>query len=116
MNEIQIRIMDFLKLERKSINQCLMVLGAEWGDVYYGANDRRLKQPCDASNRTIYRNYERAELFDWAEHLYFESLKKYHPDKHPENVRLYTEICQELSKAFLRAKKILNGGSKCATR
>jgi hypothetical protein len=107
MNEIQARITGFLNLKRKSINHCLLVLGAPHDEVYYSSNDRIPKTSHRASNRSIYDNYERHELLAWARYLYVESLKKYHPDIHPENPRLYTEICQELGKAYLRAKRIL---------
>ena len=107
MNEVQKNIIKFANLKRKSINHCLVVLGASRDEVYYHCNNRRLKTPNNASNRSIYDLYSKKELLDWVQYLYIKSLKKYHPDKHLENPRLYTEICQELSKAYLTAKKIL---------
>jgi hypothetical protein len=110
VNGIQKKIIHFSNLRRKSISHCLLVLGAPRAEVYHSGNDRRLRTPHNASSRSIYDDYTRQELLEWAEHLYVDALKRYHPDKHPENPRLYTEICQELSKAYLRARKILNGG------
>jgi len=86
----------------------LLALGASRKEVYNRCwQDRKLKTQCSATNRSIYDLYSKKELLSWAGHLYKEALKKYHPDLHPENPRLYTEICQELGKAYLRAVKIL---------
>ena len=73
-------------------------------------NDRKFKKPCEATKRSIYDKYTRDELRSWAKYLYIEALKEYHPDKHPENPRLFTEICQELGKAYQQALHILNRG------
>jgi hypothetical protein len=112
VNEIQSKITKFVNIRKKSINHCLVVLGANHKEVYCDFNDKFFKQPHRASNRTIYDKFGREELLAWVEYLYIEALKKYHPDKHLENPRLYTEICQELGRAYLQAKNILNKGRK----
>jgi hypothetical protein len=113
---IQKRIIEFAKLKRKSINHCLWVLGADWDEVYNtkrnGSSKLKAIKDYGSGDRSIYDRFNRAELRDWAGHLYKEALKKYHPDLHPENPRLYTEICQELSRAHLRAIEILQGGRR----
>lgn len=115
MNDIQGKIIKFANLKRKSINHCLVVLGAKRNEVYFtdaktgrdNSNRINIGKPCKASRHSVYDNLSKPELLDWVKHLYKESLKKYHPDLHPENPRLYTEICQELGKAYLQAVKIL---------
>lgn len=117
MNEIQTKLIKFANIRKKSINHCLLVLGADVKEVYFDHNIQKkvnprckLLNPCNATPRSIYDDLSCAEMLDWAKHLYIESLKKYHPDLHPENPRLYTEICQELGKAYEHAKHILNCG------
>ena len=112
MNEIQTKILRFANLRHKSINHCLHVLGASWDEVYNMKPNGQgyIGRFRAAQNRSIYEKYSRPELMDWATHLYRTALIEYHPDKHPENPRLYTEICQELGKAYLQAKKILHRG------
>ena len=90
-----------------SINACLLVLGAPKKEVYRNTNSRRPKMPCRASRLTLYTQFSRQELFDWATHLYREALKKLHPDHHRENEKYYTQRCQELGEAYLRAEQIL---------
>ena len=114
MNEIKRKIQNYY-LHRKSLNACLVVLGADPKEVYFSNNITgkqkplsKLNNPCEATSRSIYDTLQIEEMRGWVDYLYIESLKKYHPDKHPENVRFYTEICQELSKAYSQAKNILN--------
>ena len=108
MNEIQTRIIKFTNIRKKSINHCLWALGADWDEVY--KIDPKHKNCIQTGKPTIYNLYQRSELSDWAKHLYRQALIENHPDKHPENVRLYTEICQELGKVYLQAVNILNRG------
>jgi hypothetical protein len=110
MNEIQQNIIRFANIRKKSINHCLLVLGATKEEVYLDHNKRVFKTPHRSTNYSIYDKYSREDLKDWLRYLYVEALKKYHPDKHPENAVLYTEICQELGKAYQQGEKILNGG------
>ena len=110
VNEIQSKIIKYTNKRNKSINHCLYVLGASWDEVYHISPTGQVNKKTIGKNRSIYDNLERGELLDWAKHLYREAIIKYHPDKHPENERLYTEICQELGKVYNQAKKILLRG------
>ena len=91
----------------RSINACLLALGAKREEVYHSNNDRHVKQPHRATQRTIYDYYSKDDLRGWATYLYIEQLKKWHPDNHQDNKEYYTRRCQELSEVYQQALHIL---------
>jgi hypothetical protein len=94
VKEIQKVILNARNLKRPTINNCLLVLGASRSECYNFEGG-------------IYNYYQKAEIVDWVHYLYRQALVEYHPDKHPDDIRVYTEICQELGKSYLQALEIL---------
>jgi len=54
------------------------------------------------------KNLSDADIMGWAEFLYHEKLKKFHPDLH-EDKELYNEYCQHLGFVYNRIKEIICG-------
>ena len=84
-----------------SLNACLMILGADYDDVYNG--ERRGIH----SVGTIYKRYEPYEIEYMASKLHLEAVKKFHPDLHRSRKAFYTKKLQEINAAYQRIKQIL---------
>lgn len=89
-------------IRKKSINECFLVLGAPWDEVY---SDRETRN--NRAKRTIYNRYCKEDLLTWAENLWKQAIVKNHPDKH-KSEDFYNQTTQVINMAFQRIKLILN--------
>lgn len=86
-----------------TIHQCFIVLGAKRTDIYVG------RENWNKDYRSIYNRYEKWELEYMARELWKESIKKYHPDRAPEDVReSYEHMTAEVNAAHDRIGYILS--------
>jgi len=98
--------------KKPSLAYCLKELGAPAEQVLKYRS--RLRYNCNASyndENYILSDLQNSEILDWAEYLYKEKLKKYHPDLHLENQGMYIEYCQYLGEMINRVRRIIYGRS-----
>ena len=94
--------------KKPSLPHCLKELGAPIDEVYaYYGNKTRPKS--NGNYKWAISDMNNAEILGWAEYLYKEAMKKYHPDQHPKNIGMYTEYCQYLGEMIQRVREIING-------
>ena len=90
----------------RSINKCLLILGAPRCEVY-GPTKRRGSKILGRSSTTIYDRLSKIEIYNWACWLKKQSLKNYHPDRRRMGKHVYTRKSQEITEAFNRLVQIL---------
>jgi len=109
----------FKPCKKWTIQKSLVTLGAPYGEVYSWDHrksnicpycQRSLPRRCKQSKKrrgSIYARYTPQELADWIQQLWREAKIKYHPDRYQNNKAFYTRKFQEVSEAYVKARKIL---------
>lgn len=101
MSELRRGVLDKRSRPFRTIHQCLIVLGAKREDVYIGWKDLN-------KYRSIYHRYEKWELEYMARKLWKEAVKRYHPDRAPEEEReMYGYMTAEVNAAYDRILHLL---------
>lgn len=91
------------KVNRNSINACLVDLGAPVKEVY--TNGCKLPTGVRGGYKTrksIYDRYTIGDLFSWIRHLYHTEVKRYHHDLTGDE-----EEIKRINVTYTKAKKIL---------
>ena len=100
-------VMGTAKSPARSINQCLLTLGASRSEVYYAPHETVGRRILGRSNRSIYDILSKIEIYNWACWLKKRALKNYHPDRRRMGKHVYTRKSQEITEAFNRLVQIL---------
>jgi len=107
MTEQIANVMGTAKSPAKSINQCLLALGANRDEVYCPHNPKSGARSLGRSNRSIYDRHSKIEIYNWAKWLRKRAMEINHPDKHLYRQEYFTELTKEINEAFNRLVWIL---------
>jgi hypothetical protein len=102
----------------RSIQQCLVALGAPSDEIYFSPKWRDSKYkglgkaPYDSligtRSRLIYERFDIDELTNYVRELWLNAIKTYHPDTHPENRKACEAMTSRVNQAYDKAMHILN--------
>ena len=105
--KVQIPTSDRLK-RTTSIQECLVILGADQREVYSENRNRKVKIKGKGAFWNRY-NHDYAMVRHWVEGLWDLFAAKYHPDKWPQDKSLYyTRVFQIGQEAYFKAIKIID--------
>lgn len=103
-------------IPKRSIQHCLVVLGAPWAEVYRDKKIKTYRAPTHNPIRgtlymnSIYKRFSDGELLEWVEYLYRIARKRYHPDRHAtdkQNHDFYLEKMKQVNQAYDTATSLL---------